>query len=285
MIDLPSLPQVVQIAHDGDSLPLFLIHAADGGTEIYSPMSVLDGRRNVYVIEDALLSTPRPSAQVSIEELAEDYLKQIQLIQPEGPYYLGGYSFGGLVAHAIVLLLVAKGERVGCLFLLEAHNPSVVLERRSLSQRVNAFLDSRDSSKIGSLFALCRRTIVGAMTRLEYEAVMRTANLVSSRPQTFLRRKWVQARNDEAFDAYVPLGVYTGICHMWVSQDKGDKFIPVEDLGWGHLLPNLQGRHLVPGNHLDFMNPSTMSGVAGDICDILEQPREPMPELVTLCSG
>src|SRR5262249_20853383 len=37
-------------------------------------------------------------APSTVEEMAADYIKSICTVQPEGPYFLGGYSFGGIVA-------------------------------------------------------------------------------------------------------------------------------------------------------------------------------------------
>jgi thioesterase domain-containing protein len=62
---------------------------------------------------------------VSIEALARDYLAQVRAVQPRGPYLLGGWSFGGLVAYEMTLQLQAAGEPVALLALLTAR-PSVV---------------------------------------------------------------------------------------------------------------------------------------------------------------
>ena len=45
--------------------------------------------------------------------MAADYLKEIKARQPNGPYYLCGYSFGGLVAFEIARRLSESGDEVG----------------------------------------------------------------------------------------------------------------------------------------------------------------------------
>ena len=65
-----------------------------------------------------------PSEQVrprSIDEMAADYVSLIRKIQPAGPYNLLGWSFGGLVAHAIATQLQAMGEEVALLALLDSY--------------------------------------------------------------------------------------------------------------------------------------------------------------------
>ena len=57
----------------------------------------------------------------SIEEIATDYLAQIRRIQPEGPYRLAGRSMGGLIGHAIAEQLLAMGERVELLAMIDSY--------------------------------------------------------------------------------------------------------------------------------------------------------------------
>ncbi|MCM2390042.1 non-ribosomal peptide synthetase [Streptomyces albipurpureus] len=56
----------------------------------------------------------------SVEEMIEDYLGQILQVQPEGPYHLVGWSFGGPVAHAIADGLDRRGHQVGLVAILDS---------------------------------------------------------------------------------------------------------------------------------------------------------------------
>ncbi|GAA0438330.1 hypothetical protein GCM10010357_69680 [Streptomyces luteireticuli] len=55
----------------------------------------------------------------TIEQLAADYLGRIRTVQPCGPYRLLGWSFGGLVAHAIAVQLEREGQQVELLTILD----------------------------------------------------------------------------------------------------------------------------------------------------------------------
>jgi len=57
----------------------------------------------------------------SIPSMAERYLQEIRHVQPEGPYRIGGYSFGGLVAYEMAQMLEAQGEQVALLALFDAY--------------------------------------------------------------------------------------------------------------------------------------------------------------------
>ncbi|MFF2190818.1 amino acid adenylation domain-containing protein [Streptomyces sp. NPDC058155] len=56
----------------------------------------------------------------SVEEMVEDYLTQILEIQPEGPYYLIGWSYGGPVSHAVAEALDRRGHEVGLVAILDS---------------------------------------------------------------------------------------------------------------------------------------------------------------------
>ena len=54
------------------------------------------------------------------EEMAEDYLRELREVQPEGPYLLGGFSGGGITAFEMAQQLTAQGEEVAALILLDS---------------------------------------------------------------------------------------------------------------------------------------------------------------------
>ncbi|MDY6852516.1 MAG: amino acid adenylation domain-containing protein, partial [Thermodesulfobacteriota bacterium] len=60
----------------------------------------------------------------SVEEIAAEYLREIRTVQPEGPYYVGGYSFGGMVAFEVAQQLKSQGQKVALLVLIDATESS-----------------------------------------------------------------------------------------------------------------------------------------------------------------
>ncbi|MGN5376750.1 alpha/beta fold hydrolase [Streptomyces lasalocidi] len=56
----------------------------------------------------------------SVEEMVEDYIDQILKTQPEGPYYLVGWSFGGPIAHAAAEALDRRGHEIGLVAVLDS---------------------------------------------------------------------------------------------------------------------------------------------------------------------
>jgi thioesterase domain-containing protein/acyl carrier protein len=88
---------------------------------------------------------------ISVEEMAAHYLVELRAVQPQGPYYLGGLSFGGWVAYEMAQQLWAQGEQVGLLALIDTY-----ASKRSRGALVLSLfrLPPRDSLGIG-----LRRTV------------------------------------------------------------------------------------------------------------------------------
>jgi thioesterase domain-containing protein/acyl carrier protein len=61
----------------------------------------------------------KPILHTTVEEIATCYLKGIRTVQPKGPYYLAGYSFGGVVVYEMAQQLRKQGETIGFLALVD----------------------------------------------------------------------------------------------------------------------------------------------------------------------
>ena len=104
----------------GDGTPLFCVHPGLGLAWPYAGLTRHLPAGPVYGLQTRALSEPghRP---VSVEEMAHEYLAHVRRIQPDGPYRLLGWSFGGVVAHAMATALQAAGEEVELLALLDSY--------------------------------------------------------------------------------------------------------------------------------------------------------------------
>ncbi|MBU7314571.1 non-ribosomal peptide synthetase [Paenibacillus oleatilyticus] len=99
---------------------LFFIHAGDGEAEPYVPFSgYLSDSFQCWAIKVAPLQHHEPVA-LSMEEIAGSYVDKIRSIQPDGCYYLAGWSIGGTIAFEMARLLEALGFTVGFLGLIDS---------------------------------------------------------------------------------------------------------------------------------------------------------------------
>jgi thioesterase domain-containing protein/acyl carrier protein len=115
--DTPSL--VVPLQPSGSAAPFFCVHPAGGETLCYMELSRHLGEDQPFM---AIQAEERVGG-ASIEELASRYLADVRRVQPEGPYHLGGWSMGGVVAFEMAQQLQARGERVAALTLIDARIP------------------------------------------------------------------------------------------------------------------------------------------------------------------
>lgn len=123
-IQTDELPRCLVKIKDGDpTQPLFLIHPAGGHVYNYLALAhTLSTPHEVYgVMCDPVDSNQRP--MTTLEEMGRHYSREIRKLQPQGPYLLGGASFGGALAYDIAQHLVAGGQDVGLVFLLDTGSP------------------------------------------------------------------------------------------------------------------------------------------------------------------
>jgi pimeloyl-ACP methyl ester carboxylesterase len=99
---------------------LFIVPGLEGNpTELTGLVSALVGPQEVYAVAP-LLTDAEHRPLVDIERMAHLMVQAVREQQPSGPYRLGGFSFGGLIALEMAQQLRSDGDRVEALFLIEA---------------------------------------------------------------------------------------------------------------------------------------------------------------------
>jgi thioesterase domain-containing protein len=101
--------------------PLFLVHPIGGHVLCYAELArAVGGSRAIYGLRALGLEEEAPPLD-SVEAMGALYLREVRRLQPQGPYLLGGWSFGGLVALEMAQQLRAAGETVQLLALIDSH--------------------------------------------------------------------------------------------------------------------------------------------------------------------
>jgi amino acid adenylation domain-containing protein len=102
--------------------PLFCLHTRTGHLfEYYSLAQHLDPKQPIYGLQAPWGESQSPPLQ-PLEQIAADYIRVIQTVQPHGPYHLCGYSFGGLLAYEIARQLAAQGEAIALLAMIDTYH-------------------------------------------------------------------------------------------------------------------------------------------------------------------
>jgi amino acid adenylation domain-containing protein len=115
------LSAVLPLRTGGDRPPLCCVHPVLGLSWCYAGLvGHLDRDVPVYGLQTPALLEPDGLAG-TVREVAARYVGQLRSVRPAGPYRLLGWSFGGLVAHAMATLLQDEGDDVSLLALVDAY--------------------------------------------------------------------------------------------------------------------------------------------------------------------
>ena len=162
-----------------------------------------------------------------IEQMATRYLQEIRALQPEGPYFLGGHSFGGLVAFEMAHQLQMQGQKVGLLVLIDTY-PSIDKSIKYYLHRL------RYSLKHGQLVDVL---------------VSRVKLLLPITPAD-VRNKRYWASISRAMDNY-KLRAYFGRIVFFAASELLDPSGILKDtrLDWSNVAKGELETYLVPGDH------------------------------------
>ncbi|OLF09646.1 hypothetical protein BLA60_17765 [Actinophytocola xinjiangensis] len=143
---------VYPIRESGSSEPLFCLPAGSGLAWTYSGlMRVLDPEIPIYGLQSPALAKHR-RRPASLEAVAAEYVSRIREVRPHGPYRLLGWSFGGVLAHAVAVRLQASGERVELLAVLDVDLvPNPDLMGKPVPEEFLRYRDDADDAGIGGL--------------------------------------------------------------------------------------------------------------------------------------
>ena len=120
----PNWSPLVPVQPDGDRTPVFCLAGKGGNPLRFRLFAELIGEKNpVYFMQARGLSGKEQPGH-KIEEIATDYLSEIQKIYPHGPYHFIGSSFGGNVAYEMARQLSLQGNDMGIVALLDTFGPS-----------------------------------------------------------------------------------------------------------------------------------------------------------------
>ncbi|MCU0549333.1 MAG: thioesterase domain-containing protein [Leptolyngbya sp. Prado105] len=148
LFQAPTIEQFAEIIRDGqavDPWAIIEINPLNGKKpplfwcQNYGDMIPhLDPDQPFFALESGYQQVKQP--QTHVKDWAAGYVDRIRAIQPQGPYFIGGYCFGGYIALEIAQILRSQGQEVGLLTLVETFGPNAPhYQRKRLTMR-NAIL-------------------------------------------------------------------------------------------------------------------------------------------------
>ncbi len=156
---------LVPIQPGGRKPPFFCVHGLGGHVLRFGALALQLGEdQPFYGLQAHGLDGQHP-CHTRVEDMAAHYISEIRALQPKGPYYIGGYSFGGAVAFEMARQLRRDGQDVAFLALLDTY-PRSARKGPSLAR---TFLQMSVREKIA--YALSKRRTISRRISSRFEAL------------------------------------------------------------------------------------------------------------------
>ena len=135
----PNSP-LVGIRTQGSKPPFFLVHPSEGSILCYVDLvRHIDTDHTFYGLQTPGLDG-ESEPHNSIEELATNYIEAIKTVQNQGPFFLGGWSMGGIVAYEMAQRLLEQGQKVSLLIVIDT--TSTAYSEKYLKEEMETFLQN-----------------------------------------------------------------------------------------------------------------------------------------------
>lgn len=248
-------------SNPASSKTLFLFPDGSGSPASYAGLEQLHADFDVYGLICPFVNDPNLYTN-GIEDVVKIYLSTIRRNTPSGPYHLGGWSVGGVLAYEASKQLIDAGERVHDLVLIDSPCPTVLAP---MSTSLIEFLSSLgvlgQTQTDGSALPDSKRRLLdhfdATVKNLGVYDPARSPVSVGSSPRTSII--WAQegvcdGLNDPRRKANPSLAA--DATASWILDQRTDS----GPRGWESLLStNKISSFSVPGNHFSMMQPSNVS--------------------------
>jgi thioesterase domain-containing protein/ubiquinone/menaquinone biosynthesis C-methylase UbiE len=248
-------PHLITLQPEGGCRPLFLVHPLAGLVFPYHELALhLGADQPVYGLQSIGIAG-EASPLLQIESMAEHYLAAIRQVQPEGPYQLAGWSFGGTVALEMAQQLQKRGESVSLLG---------IIDTRLYSNRLATFWHGF------RVFLTSMLPQVGPYIS-DYLS-LQSASGGETQPPKFKapelkRLLQVFGANVRADSRYRPQR-YPGKVTLFKTAHQDSSW------GWSDIAANGVELHQIPGHHMNVLRPPQVQVLAEKLSACLTQPDE-----------
>lgn len=278
-VSLSSGSPLVAIQSSGSLRPFFCVHAAGGDVNNYLILARKLGIEQPFY---ALEQTPNQPEihQLSVEETATYYLKEIQNLQPQGPYLLGGWCYGGIIAFEMAQQLQRQNETVDLLIVIDAILPKTVIyptkddDAKLILRLAEAIKNWFDIDFAVSYLELQNLTLKEQFYLLFGKANLNISDLEME--QHLLSYQLFKA-HIQAMRNYVPQ-VYTQEINLIkageiITHDFESVEFHSDDslLGWGKYSQKPINMIDIPGNHFSIFNEPHIQELAKQLKILLER--------------
>jgi thioesterase domain-containing protein/acyl carrier protein len=278
---------IVEIQGHGSRPPVYFVHGVGGGMFWgYSNLARhLGNDQPIYAFKsrglDGLAEWP------TIEDMATNYIADLRAHQPQGPYLLGGYCYGGVVAYEMARQLEERGEKVSLLALINCSPPNTGYERpqrssiawklkfiRNLFYWIGCFCFSwtlrerRDF--VRWKFAVLRKKLTGSHEQEQAQLDLTDIDELLNLADYSVKQRDLWHHHVRSLVAYKPKP-YDG--HVTLFRTRGHALLTSFDpqYGWGDLARGGITMKIMPGGHGNILDEPHVRTVASTFADCVRE--------------
>jgi thioesterase domain-containing protein/acyl carrier protein len=269
----PSWSSLTPIRAGGSKPPLFLMHSHGGNVLEYYPLAkCLEADQPVYALQARGLDGNIIKDQ-SFETMAAAHLAELRSLQPEGPYFLGGYCLGGMLALETAQQLLAVGEEVALVLLIQSINPVYAYFRPDLTmaqrgwyratKRIDLELEYLRHRGANHIIERCRRTwdIARARTEIQFDGWTVNGHSPQKRRSMAYTLEMLAIEHDKARIRYVPRP-YSRPVVLFRASRQLSGLMTDSTLGWKSVLNGKFEICDVPGHQETMLSDPNVSVLA-----------------------
>ncbi len=291
---------LVAIQPAGSNPPFFCVHPIFGVVFPYYELAYCLGKNQSFYGLQPIGLDGKTSPLTRIEDMAAHYIEALQRVQPKGPYFLGGWSFGGWVAFEMAQQLQKSGEEVALLAVfdtlapIKSNIPSFANGFKFILTTVTRyiwpfFLDyfclitAPSKNRINSLtsrFPNFNKFVRWLESNLLSHLILKedaTANLISEESKLRLLSELairpmlrVFYANNQAVLNYVPQA-YPKQITLFKTNVKSSIAERDPSMGWDEVAVGKTEIHTIPGNHLTMLKKPHIQVLAAQLKACIEK--------------
>ena len=276
----PSWSSLVPLQPLGSKAPLIFTHGWGG--DVYGFLGWvphLGPDQPVYGIQAVGLDG-KASRHITVESMATHYVQEILAFQPQGPFYLCGYSLGGLIAFEVAQQLCRCGHRVAMLALVDTYPICGIpwtIYMRVHGRQMASYLGRRCVFHLRRVWNMSnhdrRDYLRGRWAAFQYLISRnRTKQVITVPPPQDSQPPDVPLFGDyyaALFSAY-RLSHYPGSAEVFLSDDAR----PVSRQIWKHIVRGGISFHKVSGGHLQLISSEYLPALAKSMATVLHHAQE-----------
>lgn len=246
---------LIALQSAGSRPPFYCVHPGGGSVLCYLDLSrSLGSDQPFYGLQSPGLEG-EGEAYRCIEDMAARYIQEICSLQPEGPYFLGGWSLGGVIAFEMAHQLKGLGKQVALLALIDSYAPANDHDISRLeddSELIGMFL--RDfRGRLGKEMAESNNNLKGKDIDWLLQYLLNEAKSLGVLPpdagmEEISRLLNVFKANMNALKSYRPKA-YSDRITLFRAETSSRNLLADNTSGWGDLTDDPIEVHLIPGNH------------------------------------